>query len=331
MENTRTQKKAGTPFQTGLSLFLLGILVSIAATVLWMQSRYEPARWREQAGRPQPSRQPNAHEALPQGVEPLSPVERYDENSLSDKIDGKADLYMDAGFKALETRRFALAQDPSRWMERYVYDMGDRLNAFAVYSAQRRRDGRDIGIAPYAYLSSNGLFLVHGPYYLEIIASEASGTMQARVEALGQIFIKDHPVASGRIAELDLFAAGHLVPGSRKLIAHGAFGIQGMDRVFTAEYADGPARATAFIARRADAGQASASAEAFIAFWKEYGAEPVAPPDRLPAARIAFILDNYEVVVVTGPYLFGVHEASGLDFGLKVAERLQQTIAAAVR
>jgi hypothetical protein len=322
-------KKASNPFQAGLSLFLLGILVSIAATILWVQSRYEPARWREQAG--QPSRQPNAHEVFPQGVMPLSPLERYGEDSLSDKIDGKADLYLSAGFKALETRRFALAQDPSRWMERYVYDMGGRLNAFAVYSAQRRRDGRDIGIAPYAYLSSNGLFLVHGPYYVEIIASEASGTMQARLEALGQTFIKDHPVASGRIAELDLFAAEHLVPGSRKLIANGAFGIQGMDRVFSAEYADGQARATAFVAKRADAAQARASAEAFIAFWNEYGAETIAPPDHLPAARIALILDNYEMVMVTGPYLFGVHEASSLDFGLKVAARLRQTIAAAVQ
>jgi hypothetical protein len=115
------------------------------------------------------------------------------------------------------------------------------------------------------------------------------------------------------------------------LIANSAFGIQGMDGVFTAEYADGPARATAFVARRADAGQARASAEAFIAFWKEYGAETVAPPQRLSAARIAFILDNYEVVMVTGPYLFGVHEASGLNFGLKVAEGLRQTIAAGVQ
>jgi hypothetical protein len=329
MENTAPENKASNTFQTGLSLFLLGILVLIAASVLWVQGRYEPARWREQAG--PPLRQPSAQEALPQGVKPLSPVERYGENSLSDKIDGKADLYLAAGFKALETRRFALVQDPSRWMERYVYDMGSRLNAFAVYSAQRRRDGRDVGIAPYAYLSSNGLFLVHGPYYLEIIASEASQTMQARVKALGQTFIKEHPVASGRIAELDLFPAGHLVPGSRKLIANSAFGIQGMDGVFTAEYADGPARATAFVARRADAGRARTSAEAFIAFWKEYGAEAVAPPDRLPAARIAFILDNYEVVMVTGPYLYGVHEASSLDFGLKVTEGLRQTIAAAVQ
>jgi hypothetical protein len=35
--------------------------------------------------------------------------------------------------------------------------------------------------------------------------------------------------------------------------------------------------------------------------------------------------------MVTGPYLFGVHEASRLDFGLKVAARLRQTIAAAVQ
>jgi hypothetical protein len=324
MENTHADKNARNPFQTGLSLFLLGLLVLIAAIVLWVQSRYEPARWREQAGKP--SQTPNAGEALPEGVMPLSPAEHYGEKNLSDKINGKADLYLSAGFKALESRRFALVQDQTRWMERYVYDMGGRLNAFAVYSVQRRRDGRDIGIAPHAYLSSNGIFLVHGPYYLEIIASEASETMQARMKALGQIFIKEHPVASGGIAELDLFAAEQLLPGSRKLIANSAFGIQGMDGVFTAEYADGRAQATAFVTKRDAAGQARALAEAFIAFWNEYGAEAIAAPDHLSSARIVLILDNYEVVMVHGAYVFGVHEASSLDFGLEVAAQLRRTI-----
>ena len=62
----------------------------------------------------------------------------YDSISLSDKINGKAELYLAAGFARLETQRFALTDNPGQWMERYLYDMGQHANAFSVFSAQRR-------------------------------------------------------------------------------------------------------------------------------------------------------------------------------------------------
>ena len=255
----------------------------------------------------------------------------YRADNLSDKINGKADLYLSAGFKSLEARRFALIDDNARWMERYVYDMGGHLNAFSVYSVQRRGDVQKLDITHHAYLSSNGLFMVHGPYYLEIIASEASEEVQSRLKALGQAFAKKHSVTTDPIAELDLFGSDHLVPRSTKLTAGSVFGIQGLDWIFTADYADGPARATAFAAKRDADDQAQTSADAFIAFWNEYGAEPVTSPEHLPSLRIAFILDNYEMAMVRGPYVYGVHEASSLDFGLKVMVLLNEAVGEAVK
>ena len=324
MEATPSDKPARSQLQYRLSLVLLGLLIGVAAAVIWLQNRYDPAGWREQHG--ETSQPLKGRETHPVGVAPLSPTERYLTANLSDKINGKADLYLSAGFKTLESRRFALTKDKTRWMERYVYDMGGHPNAFAVYSAQKRSDGQAIGITPHTYLSSNGLFLVHGPYYLEIIASEASDEMQSQLKVLAETFVKGHSVPPGNLAEIDLFGPDHLLQGSIKLIADSAFGIQGLDWVFTADYADDPNQATAFISRRATAAQARASAEAFFAFWKEYGAEAVAVPDHLPSSRIAFILDNYEMTMVQGEYFFGVHEASSLDFGLRVMSELRQAI-----
>ncbi len=329
MEDAHSEKPASPPFQNRLSLLLLGLLVLIAAIVLWVQNRYEPARWREQAGNPAPPSKSRL--SLPDGVIPLSPTERYSGDNVSDKINGKADLYLSAGFKSLESRRFALAKDKDRWMERYVYHMDGLRNAFAVYSAQRRSDSRAVSITPYAYFSSNGLFMVHGPYYLEFIASEASDAMQTHLKALGEAFVREHPEPTGKIVELDLFASDQRRPGSRKLIADSAFGIQGMDWVFTADYADEQNQATAFIAKRDDAVQARAMAEAFIAFWNEYGAESVAAPDDLSMSRIVFILDNFEIAMVHHSYVFGVHEASSLEFGLKVVAQLMHAIEEAGR
>ncbi len=324
MEDIRTEKPARYQFQHRLSLLLLAVLALIAVCVVWVQGRYETAAWREQAATP--SQPPDGGRADTEGVTPLSPAERYLTDTLSDKINGKADLYLGAGFKELASRRFALTVDNARWLERYVYDMGGFRNAFSVYSVQRRTDARAVDVTPHAYLSSNGLFMVHGPYYVEIIASEASEAMQAQLTALAKAFVETRAVETSRLAELDLFGPDNLVPGSSKLIADSAFGIQGLNWVYTAEYAEADARATAFITRREQSDRASDLAASFIAFWNEYGAEPIDPPNDLPSARIAFILDNYEIAMVHGPYVYGVHEASSRDFGLKVVRQLQRAI-----
>ncbi len=197
MENTPKATSVRSSVQNGLSVILIGVLVVIAVSVIWIQNRYDPALWRERPGEP-PQTLP-LQDAPVDGVEPLSPAETYGADTLSDKINGKAELYLNAGFKSLETRRFALTDDKARWMERYVYDMGDHLNAFSVYSVQRRSDGLVLEITPHAYLSSNGLFMVHGPYYLEIIASEASEVVQKQLKALGEAFAKQHSVTPDTI------------------------------------------------------------------------------------------------------------------------------------
>lgn len=324
MKNASRQRSAPSTFQHRLSLSLLALLVFIGGGILWLQKSYDPTSWRLQSG-PATGR-PHGREDLPKDLVSLSPAECYNAENLSDKINGKAELYLGAGFKGLEAGRLGVKADPGSWMERYVYDMGEHRNAFSVFSVQRRGDARPVDISDHAYLSSNGLFLVHGPYYLEIVASEASPLIQSHMTALGAAFVASHPVETVTLAELNLLPPDQLVPNTPKLIAESAFGIQGLDWIYTARYATEKARALAFIARRPTHGEARASAEAFIGFWKDYGGEDVQPTDRFKGASIVLILDNHEIAMVQGPYLFGVHEANSLQFGLDVMERLRRAV-----
>ena len=324
MENADQQRSTPSPFKQRLSLYLLALLVVIGGGILWLQKSYDPTVWRSQAG--SATGQPPGREDLPKGLSPLSPAESYNAENLSDKINGKAELYLGAGFKGLEARRLGLTAAPGPWMERYVYDMGGYRNAFSVFSVQRRGDTQPVDISDHAYLSSNGLFLAHGPYYLEIVASEASSLMQSHITALGAAFVASHPVETITLPELNLLPPDQLVPNTTKLIAESAFGIQGLDWIYTAGYATEKAKALAFIAKRLTNGRARASADAFIDFWKEYGGEDVPPPGRFKGASIVLILDNHEIAMVHGPYLFGVHEANSLEFGLDVMERLRRAV-----
>jgi hypothetical protein len=324
MEKAGKTKSAPSLFQHRLSLFLLALLAFIGGAVLWIQSRYDPAAWRDQPG--MLSNQPVANADLPEGLTALSPAERYTAENLSDKINGKADLYLSAGFKTLETRRLGLISDKNRWMERFVYDMGGHQNAFSVYSVQRRRDTQDIDVTTHAYLSANGLFLVHGPYYMEIIAAEATGEMQSQMKTLAMAFTASHPVKPQRLPLLDLLPKETHVPLSAKLIADSAFGIQGLDWVYTAMYAADNAQATVYISRRRTPAGARGLAGECIAYWNEYGAQAVPTPEGHTGIHIVFILDNYEIVAVEGDYLYGVHEATNLEFGLALVSQIQHII-----
>jgi hypothetical protein len=324
MDDMQQTKSGPSDFQHRLSLFLFALLVAIIGSMVWLQGRYDPADWRGQ--RKTPSEQDAAEAVWPDALAPLSPSEQYHAENLSDKINGKADLYLSAGFKRLESRRFGLVSDKNRWMERYLYDMGGHQNAYAVYSVQRRKDTQDTDLTPQSYLSANGLFLVHGPYYLEIIASEATTQMQSQMRALASSYITANPVKDNSLPVLKLFMPDHRVPHTTKLIADSAFGIQGLDWVYTSIYASENDQATVCISKRGSASQARTSADKFIAYWNEYGGESVQAPARFPDVQIVFILDNYEIAAVLGDYLYGVHEATNLDFGLELMSRVRQTI-----
>jgi hypothetical protein len=211
--------------------------------------------------------------------------------------------------------------------------MGGFRGAFAVFSSQRRSHIQPVAWTRHGYLAGNALFFVHGPYYVEIVGSEATRTVQSGLESLAKAFISSHSVQTAEPVELELLPRDHRVAHSVKLTARAAFGIQGLDWIFSAAYAASPdrAEALAFFSRRDSPAEAKALADKFHAFWLEYGGAEIAPPAGPPGVRSVAILDNYEICLARGRYLIGAHEATTLDFGMRLVEQLDEQIAGAER
>ncbi len=307
---------------------ILVTLAIIAGGVFVAQSRFDPGKWRAQTHEAGPSTTPHAAEApaTAAGLRAMGPPEVYNAETLSDKIDGKAELYLAAGFERLETQRFALADDPGRWLERFVYTMKTPPGAFAVYSQQRRPQARPLDLAADAYQSANGLFLAQGAYYLEIVGSDPSDTLQTRMADLARAFVADHPVSRAAKDERTLFPEEGLVADTIALTPTNAFGLVGLDRVFTADYVGDGHRAMAFISRRATDSEASGLAGAYTDYLLTYGGQKVSAPEGAPPVTIIAILDQYEIVFHHGDLLAGVHEADDLSYGLALAVRLYKNL-----
>jgi len=316
--------------QTPVSLATLGCLLAVAVGLLWTQSRFNPAVVNFLQGAADRARETSAAKPvpkepilpLPETMAPLSPAESFDRETLSDKIDGKAELYLSAGFTRLDCQRISLAGPPGAWIEVFIYDMGSVENAYAVFSAQRRADAVTMDIAQFAYRAENALFLAHGPYYLELIASSPDDRLLAAMDALARSFIRSRPMAQAAIAERDLFPRNGLVENSISLIPADAFGVAGLERVFTATYGTAGAEMTAFLSRRATPQEALDLSRSYVDFLKAYGGEVRAFDQPVPGAALVAVLDMYEVIFSQGPYLAGVHEAPDRNQALQLAGEL---------
>lgn len=246
---------------------------------------------------------------LAEGMVPLSPPEIFGPENLSDKIDGKAELYLSAGFLKLLCQRLADTDDPNSWMEIFVYDMGTLRRAFAVYSVQRRPDSEKVDVADFAYKTENALFFAHGRYYVELIAAAVTEMMAERMRSLAYTFMRNIEVQNEEIDELVLFPREGLDEDGITLLISDAFGFDRFDNVFMARYSLEKAELRAFLSIRPDMAAASELVEVYHAFLIANGGADVRSDPGIPGARLVEILDTFELMFSHGNILAGVHAA----------------------
>jgi hypothetical protein len=310
---------------------ILLVLVVIAGGVFLAQLHYNAAVLRPSALQPEGSSPPAAPRPdlgalTPEGLVALSQPESFGPETLSEKIDGKAELYLSAGFIQLLTQRFSRKGNPEAWLELFLYDMGSSKNAFAVYSVQRREDGRRIDLGDFAYETGDALFLVHGRYYGEVIAPALGKAAAEFLPALGRAVVEKVKTSRDGMAELGLFPAEHLERESISLLAADAFGFDRFRSVFTARYTLGATDLTAFLSQQASPAEAAELAAAYHQFLLKNGGKEVKPGPGLSGLRVVELFGTYELIFSEGRVLAGVHGAEKREAAEQLARLLKQRL-----
>ena len=320
--------------QSASSLAIIGVLVIIGFGIFWAQFNYNPAILQKELFLQPTARQKGfAPEAItetimpsPPGLVPFTAPESFDAQNLSDKINGKAELYLSAGFVSLSSQRFKDENDPSIWIEAFVYDMDNGENAFSVFSSQRRDGAASLELAPYAYRTSNALFFVHGRFYIEMIASEATERAFGHMKLLAENFIGTTAVQAVAIQAKDLFPDQGLVSGSIVLISADAFGFERLNQVYTAEYNFRETRMMAFLSQRRGSRAAQDLAVAYQEFLKAFGGKYQDDHLTIEGAKLIEILDTYEIIFPCGDYIAGVREADNKQQAIDLAAQLYESL-----
>jgi len=258
----------------------------------------------------------------PPGLKPMGPPKVYGPGNLYEIIDGQAELYLAAGFNHLTHQWFGESGDPDTWVEVYVYHMGEIANAFSVYSLQRREDVRNLDLLPFAYKTQNAVYLVHGPFYVEVIATEPSEETLSLVLKLAESFVNNTKVELVSIPGLELFPPENLDKGSIAMIPRNAFGCDGLDRLFTAVYTMGGSRVTAFVSERKTPREAKDLALKYHQFLKSVGGKEAPSQGAFRNLKMVEVMDSFFTVFTHGAYMAGVHEAPSPQKAQRLSELL---------
>jgi hypothetical protein len=312
--------------QTLISALVLVSLVCVAIAVWYEQFDYDEGLFHSQAVQSGVENSVVVKAAgpdltVPERFIPLSDPESFDSTTLSDKINGKADVYLESGFVQLTASRFVHATDPQSWFECFVYDMEKPRNAFAVYSVQRRETVTPAAFAEFAYRTENAVFFMCGQYYIEIIGADPSEPLVDAMTEMAEGFIQKYPVQTVDLPERSLLPEENLDVHSIRLILKNAFGYEKFDAIFTGTYLLDGQRITVFLSIRKTAAEAESLAAGYALFLADLieGESMKGEAPDIPGLQIVDVLGEYELVFSQGNILAGIHGAIDRNAALEVA------------
>jgi len=318
-----------------LSLILLAVLSAIAISILSIHWTFKPAplpAFLENTAIPSVdhSTPPGLILSSPSQFEIAGPSEKYDSQGLFEKINGKAPLYLNAGFVKLLSQRFVQKDDSQQWFEFYLYDMTTDTNAFSVFSTQRRPDGMaSSSLSEYEHYSTeNGLYLQLGRYYIEIIGSSESALLKEGMIKTVLTLLTENTIKITAIAELNLFPEEGLNPHSMKLYLADVFGSEALTNTFVGQYIVDNLPVTGYISKQKSSEQAMRVNRDYYQFLIDSGGTPLADDGNV---KYLNLFGTIESIFQTGIYVAGVHEADNLKSAQIISKRLLKRLQSPIR
>ncbi|MHC4759623.1 MAG: DUF6599 family protein [Planctomycetota bacterium] len=265
----------------------------------------------------------------PYGFENLSDTETYAPGTLYEKINGKAPLYLDAGFVQLKTQLFMNSSDEKLWMEVFLFDMGKTKNAFSVFSVQRREDAETLGFLPvnFGYKTSNGIYFSYGKYNVEMVGSAESDVLSKALVEVAKKLVDSLVIdENDTIQELNLLTGENIIEGSIKYELNGAFGCEHLSNTFIYKYKSGDENITVFFSKCSNEQQAQKLFKNYYDFLIENGYEDIGTDFCGVNGKVLDYYGFKEIVFREGIYIGGAHEAENQQAAVQAALILKESL-----
>ena len=159
----------------------------------------------------------------------------FDRDTLSDRIDGEAELYFPYGFDHMAAARYASEKTPGTGMDVEIYRMGSLLDAFGMYANYRQRGGSTLTVGAESNFSASQLFLYQGRHFVHI---QVTGTDYVNLDALaecGRVVASRLPGNKNRPPELSVFDRPAVVKGTERYLPRSLLGYDFLNKGIMAD------------------------------------------------------------------------------------------------
>lgn len=162
----------------------------------------------------------------------VSGPEVYTKKTLFRHINGQAELFFKYGFQKSAFAIYQEKKNEKNQIELDVYDMGNVLHAFGIFSRFRNED-RPAGIGLDSYFDEGSIIFFKGKFFVMLYASEPSPSVLKEWAMMISSRISD-PSSSPK--EIDFFPRERLQLGSIQYFPEGLLGYQFLKRGFQGTY-----------------------------------------------------------------------------------------------
>src|SRR3954465_4666843 len=183
----------------------------------------------------------------PEGFTKKGLVERYAEANLYEKIDGRSELFHSYDVTGMTFVTFSKADDPSKFIDVYLYDMTTPLGAFGVVSVERSPGSKPIATGDGGHRTGADFFFRKGQYYASILTSGPDEEAQKAASALADTLANRLKGEAAELWGLAMLPAKNRIDDTVQYLMVDALGLDFLTNAFTARYRDGGAEFTALV------------------------------------------------------------------------------------
>jgi len=154
--------------------------------------------------------------------------------NLFEHINGQAELFFKYGFQRCAFAIYKDRRNPDHQIDLDIYDMGNVLQAFGIFSRFREED-RPMDVGLDSYLDDHSALFYQGKYYVALYATESNPDV---LKQLARRVSENLSDPSPPPREISFFPKEGLKPGSIQYVAEGFLGHQFLPRGFQGTYVE---------------------------------------------------------------------------------------------
>jgi hypothetical protein len=98
--------------------------------------------------------------------------ESFNADNLYEKIDGRAESFIQFGVKGMAYAFYHPTGDPSNELQLYLFEMGDPLKALGKFGSEKPEEFKTVSIGSEGYTTAGSTLFYSGRYYTQIVSTQ---------------------------------------------------------------------------------------------------------------------------------------------------------------